>query len=104
MVERLIVSEPIIARREDFGPGKAGEIAYAIINSGNPCEVKVESKPCSKKAIETVDFDIPILSGVEFIPVCSAEHRNKAQEDMDKFNKEVGNRVTSFGTNGFGRA
>lgn len=64
--------EPVEIKRENFGPGKAGERAYRLISFGVACETKVEGETCGKMATGTMDFDV--IGEMDMIPVCTEEH------------------------------
>ncbi len=98
-------------RRENFGPGTAGKLAFELISSGlAKCPVRIEinggaEKPCGDKATQTVDFNVPGIAEVEFVTVCPSEdHRQIAEIEI--INSSSGEKKVnpgSFGKNGFGR-
>lgn len=96
-----------IPSRADFGPGKAGEKAYSLIYSKNPCFVWVEDKKGKKRCGEvsnaTLDFDEPFGRELEQIPVCSDDHFELAKRDLQNEYDKLG-RNLSTGKNGWGRA
>jgi len=86
--------------RDQFGPGIAGEKAYRIISSGAECEAILSpNKKCGKRGIMTLDFDV--LGELEQLVSCGDEHMELMKEIVDR---DLGERKTVFGINGWGRA
>lgn len=106
MIERKVLPAQEIrgVKREDFGPGKTGQIAFELIEGGASCGVVIKKKLCGNKAIATLDFDVPKIRQVEFVPVCSDEHEAIARRDITVEFEEKRYIATGFGRNGFGRA
>jgi len=103
MVERL-AKEAITVSRDYFGPGKTGQMAFELIEGGVSCGVVIKNELCGNRAKETLDFDIPKIRQVEFVPVCSDKHKAIAQRDIAAELKKKKYIATGFGRNGFGRA
>ncbi len=93
-----------IIKREDFGPGKLGDIAYKTIISGAPCETILQEEDnltCERISDRTVDYD---ASGdASFITVCSDIHEEMTKARIRRDTQKSG-RITAIGINGFGRA
>lgn len=88
--------------RENFGPGRAGEIAYLTVLQGIACEViDKQNLKCEKTSDRTIGFDV--LADYQIIPVCSREHAVLAMEKVIVDLSKSG-RTPSFDENGFGRA
>lgn len=90
-------------QRDNFGPGKAGEIAYFAIAGGTPCEsatthTEDETRPLADR---TIGFDI--AASYELAAVCSdlCEDVMKKSIEQDLI---ASGRTPSFDRNGFGRA
>jgi hypothetical protein len=92
-----------VVARENFGPGKAGEIAYLTISQGVPCESisTHEEKSERPRASRTVGFDVS--SHYEFIAVCSDSCEEETKKILEKDLLAAG-QIPSFDRNGFGRA
>ena len=79
--------------RENFGTGTAGENAFKIITSCEPCY------ECGELALETLDYDV--LGSLEQTPLCTncvPKVKNIIEVDLSKTG-----RTPSFGINGKGR-
>lgn len=106
--------------RVQFGPGKAGSMAFSIIATKTTCEAPIVSEDgqrvaCTSIADRTVDFDA--LGNCEHIACCSESHAQVAQARIvhdaltngKRLAKENGKQPQecthwpSFGKNGFGR-
>ena len=105
MVEpkRSILFSELKKLRQEFGKGRAGSNAFKIIAKGSLCSsyVVLEEK-CLKDAVCTIDFDVPIINGLEHFPTC-LDHdipmREKIEHDLNtKFGVKP-----SLGKNGNGR-
>jgi hypothetical protein len=57
-------------RREDFAPGRLGEMSYQVVLSGEPCVTYVDDQKnrCGRPPATTVDIDI--RGQVELFPAC----------------------------------
>ena len=82
--------------RRNFGPGRAGRDAFRQIAEGTNCGLK---SGCSKRAIETVDYDV--FGECDQLASCGREHSASMKRDIDA---DLGERQTVFGKNGWGRA
>lgn len=92
-----------IVRREDFGPGHAGNLAFIAVSGGTPCETYIDDAKtkCGQPPIGTVDIDI--LGDVDPFPYCSGEHAVTLQNQLlEDLHRQGRNSVP--GRNGFGRA
>lgn len=80
--------------RKDFGVGSAGESAFKIISSGEPCY------ECEGKSEQTLDYDVfATLEQVALCTDCVPKAKKIIAEDLLRLN-----RTPSFGINGKGRA
>lgn len=96
--------EPRVIRRDEFGPGRLGEMAYQTILSGVPCETIIEEEEksiCERISDRTVDFDA--MGQADFVPVCSEVHESMTRARITRDTKRLG-RPTVLSKNGFGRA
>lgn len=91
------------ARREDFGPGTAGTMAFFAVASGFPCQTYIDGDKniCGNSPIGTVDVDI--RDDVDTFTYCSKEHGSQLKDQLVKELESMG-RYTVPGRNGFGRA
>lgn len=86
--------------REQFGPGKAGELAYLALAQGIPCENTLTHEE-KRMANRTIGFDVS--ANYEFIAVCSDECEDIVKKTVEKDLLRIG-QLPSFDRNGFGRA
>lgn len=100
MKERNQQSEIKPILRDNFGPGKAGEIAYLTIISGAFCEV-ILTNPCNNISDRTIGFDVS--GNYELVPACSSKHEAVIKKRVKKDLQKIG-QIVSFDSNGFGRA
>ena len=103
-VERLTENTTgIEIRREDFGPGYAGNWSYRTVLSGAPCVTYIDEygNMCGDPPVGTVDIDV--RDDLEFFPFCSPEHQQLVQEQILSDLHRQG-RSSVPGVNGFGRA
>ena len=90
--------------RENFGPGKFGEIAYQTILVGTPCEAFVEEtgERCGGISDRTVDLDI--RGNAHFITACSSKHEARIKARVIKEAEQKGSEIIpDFSRNGWGR-
>ena len=89
-------------RREDFAPGRTGEMSYLAVKSGTPCEAFIDQNKtkCGKPPIGTVDIDIRY--DLEFFPFCTPEHKQLLLDQLDS-ELEAQGRYSYASSNGFGR-
>lgn len=93
-----------IILRENFGPGKAGEMAFLTISQGAPCESRAthqEEEQGIPFANRTLGFDVS--ANYEFVAVCSDICEVEAKKTIEKDLLHAG-QIPSFDRNGFGRA
>lgn len=103
-VERLTeYTTGIEIRREDFGPGYAGDWSYQTVLAGAMCVSYIDENKteCGKPSVGTVDVDI--RATLDLFPYCSAEHAERLELDLVE-EIEAQGRFTVPGRNGFGRA
>lgn len=100
MIESEPRRKPVSVLREDFGPGRAGELAYLTVVQGTPCESKLIHKE-QKPANRTVGFDVS--ANYEFVAVCSDECEEATKKSVEK-DLLLAGQIPSFDRNGFGRA
>ena len=95
--------EKIEIRREDFAPGRTGEMAYMAVLSGSPCVAYVdeEKTKCGLTPIGTVDIDI--RGELDFFTYCSEEHALTLTDQLEREVEATGG-FTYPARNGFGRA
>lgn len=86
--------------RDDFGEGRLGEKAWALIKGKVHCGSVVGGKKCRKLATGTTDFDV--LGDAEIVPHCSHTCHQNIMHVVEKDLAREG-RTTVFGRNGFGR-
>ncbi len=86
-------------RREDFGPGSAGDLAFGVVSSGEPCVTYIDDKKntCGRPPIGTVDVDV--RDDLDFFPFCSPDHQQLLQQQLLDELSEQG-RLTVPGMNG----
>jgi hypothetical protein len=99
-VERSEITLPI--KREDFGPGRAGDMDYSLMLFKPPCEAFIDEEKnlCGKPAIKILDFDTATTT--EQLPVCSDVCWSKAEQLI--FSDEIKRGKTPrIGINGWGR-
>ncbi len=85
--------------KDNFGPGRAGESAYTILQTVEICEFIEE--PCGLPPVFTLDFDV--FGQLEQIALCENHieaAKNRIREDLSA----IGRHAVSFGLNGRGRA
>lgn len=96
-----VLKENAHIAREDFGPGKAGEISFLTIKHGQPCESRTTHEEKPPLANRTVGFDVS--ANYEFVAVCSDRCEEETKKIIEKDLLNAG-QIPSFDRNGFGRA
>lgn len=90
-------------RREDFGPGYAGDWSYQTVIAGATCVFYIDENKteCGKPSVGTVDVDI--RAAFDLFPHCSTDHANRLELDLvEEIEAQGGSTIP--GRNGFGRA
>jgi hypothetical protein len=97
-----LASQATEVSRDFFGEGNAGNLAYEVVKSGEPCALYIDDQKtrCGKKPIGTVDIDN--AGNLELYTFCSLEHYERLKEDLYSEIFSKGGRTTP-GTNGLGR-
>jgi hypothetical protein len=97
-----------IPRREDFGTGRLGQMAYNYVLNGEPCYTLLDSGEadklparCGRPSIGTLDYD-DFQRQVDQVPICSDEHLKKTRDELEAMYVKSG-RTWWFGINGKGR-
>lgn len=94
-----------IVRREDFGSGEAGELAFQSVVAGFPCATYIDGDQtqCGNPPIGTVDVDLQ--ADYNPFPFCSEEHadllENQIADDLEATGRHGA--IRGIGRNGFGR-
>ena len=93
-----------VVKREDFGPGQAGELAYQTVLGDFPCETWIDDNKtvCGKPPVGTVDVDN--LANHDPIPVCSEEHATALEKQIrEELKRKSKPGIAGMGRNGWGR-
>jgi hypothetical protein len=87
-------------RRENFGPGRSGEIDFFLISSGESF-VGEDRSLCGKPAIRVLDFDS--ATSTEQLPVCGDACELSARALIIADDAKRG-KTPAMGINGWGRS
>lgn len=91
-------------RREDFGPGFAGEISFKTVLGGSPCIIYIDEtkEMCGKPPIGTLGVDIG--ASYDVFPYCSEEHASLLEKQLIETTATFRSGVSSvIDKNGLGR-
>ena len=90
-------------RREDFGPGRAGDWAYQTILGGAICLTYVDDEKTECGQIATGTVDVDIRGDLDLFPFCTNEHGIILTKQLVEEIERNGSSTTPS-RNGFGRA